>query len=138
MCHVLDSAAGRGGARIQGRLFGDELFLRNRNVLNQLLNPFRYDQLLDPLSGLYLWKLLYFRLFQHKRNPHDVPCRLFCNDLFLIHCALLKTLLNLLLDSPKNLHLWNLLYFHLFQHRKKAPRCSVSSVQQRLVPGRPD
>ena len=47
-----------------------ELFVRNRNVLHQLLNPFRYNQLLDPLSDLYLWKFLYFHLFHHKMKPH--------------------------------------------------------------------
>ena len=48
---------------------------RNRNVT---------DLLMDPLSDLYLWNLLYFHLFQYRMKLHDVLCRLSSNDKFLI------------------------------------------------------
>ena len=62
MCHFLErrnlcrtgntgrSAAGRRGARVQGRFFGNELSLRSRSVLNQLLNSLRKTFLMDLLD----------------------------------------------------------------------------------------
>ena len=57
---------------------------RNRDVDDLLLNPFRRDLLLGPLTDSYLWNFFYFHLFLHRLKTGDVPCRLSGNDLFLI------------------------------------------------------
>ena len=49
-----------------GRLLGNEQFQK------YLLTPFRYNQILDPLSDLYLWNFLYSRLFLYRLRSLDV------------------------------------------------------------------
>ena len=66
---------GRRGARVQGRLFGNEQFLRNRNVLNQLhtvRNRSAHDQLFNPLRKTFLMDLFdtFHKLHLDLRDGH--------------------------------------------------------------------
>ena len=87
MSHWEHSTAGRRGARVQGRLFGNELFLKNRNVLNQLhtVRNRSVHDLLNPLRKTFLMDLLdtFHKLHLDLRDGH--VCNVF-------NGALLRTL----------------------------------------------